>query len=73
MTNLLLAQARFMSHLTSSDRKLYMYHRKLYYDVSYTTGSCIMMFHISYLAYSVNYIVSLLITTRTNRVGDYNT
>ena len=37
------------------------------------TGSCIMMFPVRYLVYSVNYIVSLLITTRTNRVGDYNT
>ena len=56
-------------------------------SVPYTTGSCKMMFPISYLVYSVNYrayllitylvysvnyLVCLLITTRTNQSGEYN-
>ena len=32
-----------------------------------------MMFHMSYLVYSENYTVCLLITTRTNQSGKYNT
>ena len=31
-----------------------------------------MMFPINYLVYSVKYLVCLLLTTRTNQVGEYN-
>ena len=36
------------------------------------TGSCKMIFPISYFIYSENYHVCLLITTRTNQSGEYN-
>ena len=32
-----------------------------------------MMFFINYFVYDVNYLVCLLITTRTNQIGKYNT
>ena len=35
-------------------------------SVVYNTGSCKMMFPVSYLVYSVNCVVCLLMTTRTN-------
>ena len=51
-----------------------------YTDKKNTTGRCKMMFPINNLVYSVtvlyvycvNYLVRLLITTRTNQVGEHN-
>ena len=39
--------------------------------VSYTTGCCKMTFSVSYLVYSLNYLVCLVIITRT-KVRKYN-
>ena len=63
-----------------------IYWQEVVDSVSYTTGSCKMMFTMSYFVYSVNYFacllitylvyrenyhVCLLITTRTNQSGEY--
>ena len=45
--------------------------RKLQILFLYTTGSCIWMFSTSSFAYSANYPVCLLITTRTNQVAGF--
>ena len=64
-----------------------IYWQEVVDSVSYTIGSCTIMFPvndldcsvnyvvcllITYLVYSVNYLVCLLITIRTNWVGEYH-
>ena len=58
-------------HFYSKREVLFSTCRHKFVDsVSYATGSCKVMLSIGYLVYSVNYLVGLLKTTRTNQVGE---
>ena len=64
-----------VSYTTAGSCKIMFPVSYLVYSVNYFTGLLIIYLAYSnnYLVYSNNYLVCLLITIRTNQVGEYNT